>query len=223
MKLEALQERLPGIYRAVGKVPINGPINMQAAMHVVKAEDALIMVDPCRLPESDLNMLEDLGNPTHLIITNGNHVRHTDFYRDRYQLSVLTSRKLMAKIETSVDTFFDDGETLPGGLTAIGMPGMSLGETILLHPGGDGALIVGDAIFNYQKGDFALPMKLFSAIGMLPKGLSPMPGFAMENKAEAANSCRKLLNYTFDAIFVSHGSPLLSDAKARWQEVVDAL
>lgn len=195
-------------------------MSMQAAMHVVKTEDALILVDPCRLPESDLKTLENLGAPTHIIITCGNHVRHTDYYRDRYQIPVQANRKLMSKIETSVDTFFDDGETLSGGLKAIEMPGMSLGETILLHPGGDGALIAGDAIFNYQKGDFALPMKLFSAVGMLPKGLSPMPGFAMENKEEAAKSSRKLLDYDFDAIFVSHGSPFLSGAKAKWQEIV---
>jgi glyoxylase-like metal-dependent hydrolase (beta-lactamase superfamily II) len=220
MKPEALTDCLPGIYRAVAKVPINGPMSMMAAMHVIKTNDALILVDPCRLPDSDLKTLEDLGTPTHIIITCSNHVRHTQFYRDRYKTPVLANRALVSKIETGVDTFFGDGDALPGGLSGIDMPGMSPGETILLHSGGKGALIVGDAIFNYQKGDFALPMKLFSAIGMLPKGLSPMPGFAMENKAEAAKSSRKLLDYTFDAIFVSHGSPFLSGAKAKWQEVV---
>jgi glyoxylase-like metal-dependent hydrolase (beta-lactamase superfamily II) len=222
MKPEKLTEGLPHIYRAVGKVPMNSLLSMQAAMHVIKAEDAVVLVDPCRLPESDLSTLERLGKPTHLIITTGNHVRHSDFYRKRYSVQVLANRKLMSNIDMDIHTFFEDGETLPGGLEAIEMPGMSVGETVLLHSEGKGTLIVGDAIFNYGKKDMAFPMKLFGAVGLFPEGLSPMPSFAVEDKSEAAKSCLKLLNYTFDAIFVSHGSPYLSGAKAKWQEVVDA-
>ena len=223
MKPDALKEQMPGIYRAVGKVPMNSLVSMYAAMHVVKAEDALMLVDPCRLPESDLKTLEGLGAPTHVMVTNGNHERHAEFYRSRYNAKVMTNRKLMSKLKVGIDGFFEDGETLPGGLLAIEMPGLVAGETILLHPGGKGALVVGDAIFNYHREDFAAPMKLFNAFGMLPEGLNPMPSFGMEDKAEAAKSYRRLLDFDFDAIFVSHGSPYLSGAKEKWREVVASL
>ncbi|MBT4136450.1 MAG: hypothetical protein HOE48_00985, partial [Candidatus Latescibacteria bacterium] len=78
MKPEALTERLPGIYRAVGPIPLGGPMSMNAAMHVIRAVDAVVLVDPFRLPESDLKTIEDLGGPTHIILTCGNHVRHVD-------------------------------------------------------------------------------------------------------------------------------------------------
>jgi hypothetical protein len=58
---------------------------------------------------------------------------------------------------------------------------------------------------------------------MIPKGLSPMPSFVMEDKKVAAESCCKLVDHDFDAIFVSHGSPLLSDAKTKWESVVQGL
>ena len=194
---------------------------MQAAMHVLKGESTLILVDPCQLPESDLKTLEGLGVPTHVIITNGNHERHTQFYRDRYNLSVLANRTLLSKIETAVDQFFSEGDQLPGGLSCIDMPGMGPGEMVLLHPGGNGSLIVGDAIFNYQPGDYPLSLKLLSCLGMMPRGLSPMPSVGMEDKKEAAKSCRKLLDYTFDAIFVTHGSPILTGAKDKWKDVIE--
>lgn len=224
MKPEALKEHVPGIYRAVGKVPMSSILSMYAAMHVVKAADAVVLIDPCRLPESDLKTLEGLGKPTHVIITCGNHVRHAEFYRERYQVRVMANRKLMSKIGIGVDDFFEEGHQLPGGLTAIDMPGVSTGETILLYGQQGGALIAGDAIFNYAtKAEFAPAMKVFNMMGMLPLGLNTEPSFAMENKEEATKSYRKLLNYDFDKIFVSHGSPYLSGAKAKWQEVVATL
>lgn len=223
MKLEALTEKLPGIYRAIGPIPIGGPMCMNVAMHIFRANDAVVLVDPCILPESDLKMIEDLGGPTHIILTCGNHVRDADFYRVRYQAPILANRALMSKIETGVDTFFNGGDELPGGVLAIDMLGMSPGETVLLHSVGAGALVVGDAIFNYQPGDFSIPLKMASVLGMVPNGLSPMPSFIMEDKKKAADSCRKLVDYDFDAIFVSHGSPVLSGAKTEWASVVQGL
>lgn len=223
MKPEALTEHLPGIYRAVGQIPLGGPLCMYAAMHMVRAEGAVVMVDPCRLSDSDVKLLEDFGGPTHIILTCANHVRHAEFYRERYQIPIWANRALLSKIQTGVDSFFKDGDELPGGLVGIEMYGMSTGETILVHPAGEGSIIVGDAIFNYLPDDLPLPLKFFGALGLMPKGLSPMPSFVMENKQKAAGSCRKLMDLNFDAIFVSHGSPVLSDAKAKWASVVSGL
>ena len=219
---DALREYVPGIYRAVGRVQLAGPFTTRGAMHVVRAEDALVLIDPFRLSSEDLEKLEAIGRPTHVIICGPTHVRHTAFYRDRYGVRVMTNRKLLSKIEIGIDAFFEEDEMLPGGLKTIEMSGTFLGETALLHEA-DGVLIMGDPIFNLQDEDLDLPMKLAKPFGQIPMGLSTMPKFVMADKALAAESYRKLLDYPFDKIFMSHGQPVLSDGKEKLRTLVASL
>lgn len=207
----------PNVYRAVGEVPLFGPFRAPGGMFMILADGARILVDPFALP--DLSGLETLGIPTHIVICGSNHVRDAAFYRKLYGAKVCAHRDLMSHISVSVDLFFESGDVLPGNMQAVGMPGTFRGETVLMHHAhGKTAMIAGDAFFNLQQKDFKVPgMRL---VGFRAE-LNTMPRFFIQKGGR--ESYRRILDCDFDALLVSHGEPILENAKDCVRNLVDSL
>ena len=226
-----MKELLPNIYQATTRIKIVGPFKALAAMHLIKSDEEIILIDPFELPESETATLEALGTPTLILIAGIFHVRDAEAYRKRYGAKILANREAISKLGIAVDDAFGDGETLPGGLTTIEMPGTIRGETIfLISERGDkrsprseindqasGTLIIGDALLNLQPGERSLFQRLVGA----PENLSPMTKLFIKDKKLAAESYRKLLDHDFDRILVSHGPPILSGAKEQLEMALD--
>lgn len=208
-----MKELLSNIYQATTQLT---PLKIVSAMHIVKAGEEVVLIDPFALPESETQELEALGTPTHILIAGANHVRDSEAYRERYSAKILAHPEAVPKLGIAVDGTFGDGETVPGGLTTIEMPGCSAGETILLCEQDGGTLIVADALMNFQPNQRGLIMRIFG----FPNGLGIMPKIAMRDKQRAPASYQKLLNYEFEQIFVSHGEPILSGAKEMLRTVI---
>lgn len=96
---------------------------------------------------------------------------------------------------TAVEHEVADGDTLPGGLRAIHVPGHCAGQLAFLRPGGGGALIAADAAAN--------------AFGL---ALSPM----YEDLDEGRRSLAKLSALDFEVAVFGHGRPILSGASKRF-------
>lgn len=92
-----------------------------------------------------------------------------------------------------------DGDTLPGGLRAIHVPGHCAGHVALLWPEHGGVLIAADAAAN--------------AFGL---ALSPL----YEDLVEGSRSLAKLAALNFRTAVFGHGNPILADASdkfaAKW-------
>ena len=210
-----MKELFPDIYQITTRLTA---LKVPSAMHIVKAEGDVTLIDPFVLSGSETEELEALGNPTYILVTEANHVRDAEEYRNRYGAKVLANRAAVPKLGIPVDEAFGDDETLPGGLKSIEIPGASIGETIFRYNQGGGTLIVGDAIMNLQPGDRGLIMRLVG----FPEGLGLMPKLVMTDKKRAAESYRNLLNHDFDRILVSHGSPVLNDGKKQLEDAINA-
>ena len=213
---DALRACLPGIYRAVQDVPLAGPFRVSGGMYAVETDAGIVLIDPFKL--ANLAALETLGAPEAVVLCGSNHVRDVVFYRSRYGAKIYVHRDLMGRIGVGVDVFFDTGDVLPGGLQAIGMPGTFRGETVLFGNQHGGFLIAGDAFYNLQPPDFKVPG--MRAVGFR-KGLNTMPRAFIQERGYA--SYRRLLDYSFDALLMSHGDPLLSGARDRVRALVESL
>lgn len=207
-----MKEIIP-IYRATTRINVAGPFRIPSAMYVIKDGEDVVLIDPFTLPESETKELEALGVPTLILITGRLHVRDADAYRKRYGAKILANREAVPELGIGVDDAFGDGETLPGGLTTIEMPGTIPGETILRREQGKGVLIVGDALWNLRLSECGLILGLFMRLLGWPEGFGAMPKLLMANDKLATESYQKLLDYDFDQILVSHGQPILRDAK----------
>ena len=120
-----MEELIP-IYRATTRINVAGPFRIPGTMYVIKEGDEVVVIDPFLLPESETEELEKLGKPTLILIAGELHVRDAEAYRKRYGAKILANREAVPKLGIAVDDVFGDGETLPGGLTTIGMPGTTL-------------------------------------------------------------------------------------------------
>jgi glyoxylase-like metal-dependent hydrolase (beta-lactamase superfamily II) len=94
-----------------------------------------------------------------------------------------------------IERHVEDGETLPGGLRAIHVPGHCAGQLALLCPEHAGVLIAADAAAN--------------VVGL---AMSPM----YEDVAEGRQSLNKIAGFHFEVACFGHGKAILSGASRRF-------
>jgi hypothetical protein len=224
-----MEELFPNIYRVetiIKVAPLIG--GMRSAMHVIKSGDELVLMDPFSLHGSEAESLEQLGKPTTILIANTSHVRDAEQYRKRYGAKILANRAAVRELGVPVDEAFGDGDRLPGDLTAIDISVAGRGETIFRYEGGKErklslwdnffcGLITGDALFNLQKADLTWLTRLVG----FRQDLRTMPKLMMKDKKRTMEVYHKLLDHSFDWISVSHGAPILSQAKNLLQKALN--
>jgi glyoxylase-like metal-dependent hydrolase (beta-lactamase superfamily II) len=85
-----------------------------------------------------------------------------------------------------------------GSFRAIKIDGAADGEFALYQPDDGGALIVGDALINFE-----------------PHGFDLLPQKYCNNQKQMIRSLRRLLDLDFDRIFFAHGNPIVTRARER--------
>ena len=154
--------------------------------YAFESDDGLIVIDPAIMGENDLDDLLKLGNPEAVILTNKDHERLAYELRDKSGAKIYINERDSSFLKSPPDSTFQDGEMIPGNLTAINVPNnKSPGETALLLSRDKGILFIGDALIGWPKGEFSL----------LPLGKYANPQMAKE-------SIKVLLEYDFDTVLV---------------------
>ncbi len=164
--------------------------------------DGLVLVDPVKLDDANLAKLEQAGRPIAVLLTNQNHERDADWFRQRYGIRIHVHRDAVPGIEIKPDEFFCDGAVLPGGLQAIHVPGVCPSMTAFYTPSSGGIMMVGDVLMHSKEG-----------LAFLPDAYCDDP---KQNRASA----RKLLAYEFDTLTFAHGDPLRPKAKEKLQALL---
>jgi len=162
-------------------------------------KDSLVLVDPVRLDEENLARLETAGKPGAILLTNQNHERDADWFRGRYGIKIHVHRDAVPGIEIRPDEFFCDGAVLPGGLTAVHLPGTCPSETAFHTAAQRGILLLGDALMNTSQ------------------GLIFLPDDYCKNPRQNRESVRRLLGLAFETMTFAHGNPIVQAAKAKVQ------
>ena len=162
--------------------------------YAYKSNEGLIVIDPAIMESSDFGLLEKLGTPSHIILTNKDHERMAYQLRDRFKAKIHINKNDSHFLKQSPDYTYEDGDILPGNLRAINISNnKSPGETALLLLLGKGILFIGDAIIGWPPGEFSL-----------------LPMFIYKNPLLARNGINTLLNYEFDTILVGDGECVLT-------------
>jgi glyoxylase-like metal-dependent hydrolase (beta-lactamase superfamily II) len=162
-----------------------------------------LVIDPVEPSSDDLETMADQG-VKHILITNRNHSRAANLVRKETDAltAIHPSDADHARSEGClIDEAFSVGETI-GPLMAVPADGKSPGEVAVYWPD-RGVLFLGDA-----------------AIGNPPGRCSLLPEDKLDNPQRLHASLRALLDVEFDVLLFSDGAPILSDAKARLEELV---
>jgi len=160
----------------------------------------LIFIDPIPLATAALAELTALATPAAIILTNGNHARAAEWFRQRFGIPIHAHPLAAPELGIAVDHPLGAGDAAPGGLSVVELAGAPAGEIALC--GGDLAH-VGDALIHLE-----------------PLGFTTLPEKYCADAREMRRSLGKLLRFNFELLTFAHGLPLASRARERLAELL---
>ncbi|HUK81584.1 MAG TPA: hypothetical protein VLZ12_03025 [Verrucomicrobiae bacterium] len=171
---------------------------VQFHSYALKTADGVVFIDPMTPESAVVKKLDALGEPLAIVLTNAHHERDSDWFRKHYQVQIYAHDKARSDCDVKIDVQVMDGERLPGGLRTIYLPGVTNSEMALFAKEKGGLLMLGDALLNPSG-----------------KGLQLLPEQFIEDRKQALQSLRKLLDLNFKTATFAHGDPIVGDAKKK--------
>ena len=172
--------------------------------HLIRHPDSNLCIDPVEPDEAAAEEIERLG-VARIVLTNRNHSRAANLVRARTGARTAIHPEDAAHARgqgTELDDELRPGDKI-GPFAVIGVPGKSPGE-VALHWPERRLLLVGDAVIGNPPG----------RCGLLREAV-------MDDPARLRASVRDLLDLDFEALLMGDGVPILQDAKARLEELVE--
>jgi hypothetical protein len=158
-----------------------------------------IIIDP--IPVEPGLALE--APPVAIVVTNENHERSAAEFCGRFGAPVFAHPVLQGRISAPIVESIPLGDGKWLGCTAISIDGAPSGEIAIHYPANGGALVIGDALINFEPSGFALlPAKYCSDSRLMRVSLNI------------------LLDYDFERIVFAHGSPILANGRQRLEKLL---
>ncbi|MHB8420522.1 MAG: MBL fold metallo-hydrolase [Myxococcales bacterium] len=193
---------VPGLLRwGVHERRIGG---MRGEAYSVQIDGRQLLVDPLPLIEPALERLAAQGPVQAILLTIQSHQRSAWRYRERFHAPVYAPEGSQG-LDDRPDHLFREGAELPGGLTAIALPGPAFSEQGLLWRSATGRVaFVGDLV-TCRSG----------RLGFVPDEYMDAPD-------QARASVRRLARETLDVLCPGHGPPLLGPVPERLDRLLAA-
>jgi glyoxylase-like metal-dependent hydrolase (beta-lactamase superfamily II) len=184
----SIEEVVPGVWRWSIH---DERIDFLGAAYAVKKDDGVAMIDPLPLERAALDELGDVGA---IVLTCGSHQRCAWRYRRELGAPVYAPA-LSKEIDEEPDVRYGDGDSLPGGLSAVFTPGAGTTQHTLLL-GDPKVAFVPDMLVETPDGRVAMLASRW-----------------MYDPEEARRSVEKLLDLDFDVLCLAHGGAVTDGAK----------
>jgi glyoxylase-like metal-dependent hydrolase (beta-lactamase superfamily II) len=165
--------------------------------------NGIFVVDPIPLQIEALDELVSSARVAGIIVTSSNHDRASARFAEMFSVPIFARRDAFADKTAPQLRELADGDKICDELRVIGIEGAGPGEIALYHAADNGTLIVGDALINFE-----------------PYGFTFLPAKYCSNEKEMRRSLQKLLDYEAERILFAHGTPILSGASERLQDLL---
>ena len=167
----------------------------------LETKRGLCLVDPIPLDPVALDRFS--LTPTSVFVTNINHARACIDFGKYFSVPIFAHVDLIGRDDFPRISGVQDAEMFTPQLTAIALPGGPAGEMALHCDRDGGAIVMGDALINFEPHGFALlPAKYCTDAKLLRRSL------------------QKLLKHSFDRMLFAHGAPILSGARSRLEQLL---
>jgi hypothetical protein len=167
----------------------------------VQAEEVLVFIDPIPLAREAMEELLEFGTPAAVVVTNGNHLRASEEYRQKFGIPLLAHADAVPELGVQPDRLLAANELTPGRLMVHEIAGAAPGEIALHHP--RTGLHFGDALVNVE-----------------PYGFAPLPKKYCRDYDAMAQSLVAFGALRFEVITFAHGTPVVSRAQERLLQVL---
>jgi hypothetical protein len=162
----------------------------------------IYLIDPIPLAPEAVASLAGQGKVAGIVVSNVNHERAAAQFSERFAVPIYLSAALMSETQLA-STAAVQGQSFPPALTAVEIEGAPVGEIAIHFAAGDGTMVVGDALINFEPYGFALlPAKYCSNFRVMRRSLS------------------RLLDYSFGRMLFAHGLPILVRARERLEQLL---
>jgi glyoxylase-like metal-dependent hydrolase (beta-lactamase superfamily II) len=162
----------------------------------VRGSAGWVVVDPIALIDDAWEELLGLAKPLAIVLTNGNHARAAEDFRERLGIPVLAHPEAKADLGIEVDEDLSEAAAVAGDLQVIELPGAGAGEIALFAP--DRSLHLGDALINPESPGFTF-----------------LPDKYCRDPKKLRESLRRLLPLRFSLATFAHGLPIVSGASQK--------
>ena len=164
------------------------------------------VVDPIPLGPDGLLSLRAHRKTAGVFVTNANHARAAAEFAKTFSIPIYAHEELRGSPDFLQATRVKDGEVFSQGLTAVAIDGGPAGETALHYKDNGGTMVLGDALINFE-----------------PHGFGLLPAKYCLNANLMRRSLGKLLDYAFERMLFAHGTPIVSGAHARVEQLLAAI
>lgn len=162
----------------------------------------LYLIDPIPLAPAALDDLASRNKVAGIIVTNENHERAAAWFAERFQVPIYLDAPLASVTELPGAVSIREN-CFPAEMTVLHIDGGPGGELAIHFAGGGGAIVVGDALINFE-----------------PYGFALLPAKYCRNFKKMRHSLMKLLEYSFDRMLFGHGLPIQSHARQRLDDLL---
>jgi metallo-beta-lactamase superfamily protein len=170
----------------------------------VETVEGFFLVDPIQLKRKSLESFIVTRPVAGVVITNENHARAAMQFGRIFGAPIFAHMETIEACKLRTARKVTDGSKLADDLHVIEIPGAAAGEIALHHRRRRGAIIVGDALINFE-----------------PYGFSFLPAKYCCDRKQMRWSLRRLLDYDFDQLLFAHGIPLIHSARERLEELLE--
>jgi glyoxylase-like metal-dependent hydrolase (beta-lactamase superfamily II) len=191
----------------------NQPYTWNSHLIQVKKGNVLALIDPLPLSVDELQEVEQLGTPTHILLTCNYHLRESEAFRQKWGCKILLPQEGLKDAEVPIDGTFQDGDLLWNLIEVIHVPDVHFPEEVaFLVKENGGVMIVGDVVCGGRKdmgipdGEISIPISFAKYIADIQK---------------ARISLRRLLDYPFEKMCFAHGSPVFNRPKDVLKRFID--
>jgi hypothetical protein len=186
-----MQEILPGIHHWTA---FHENIKQQVSSYYVESHGVLL--DPMRPDEGVEWFGSRDSRPQQIVLTNRHHYRHSDRFREAFDLPVRASKPGLHEFEGGPEVEgFEFGDEVAPGITAIEIGGICPDDTALHIEVGEGVIAFADALIRYG-----------GQVSFVPDGFMDDPA---RDKEAMMDSFRGLLERDFDHLLFAHGEPVI--------------
>ena len=169
------------------------------------------LIDPLPLSEGEIQQIDELGGPTHLMLTCAYHERSLTEFKRRWDCKVWIHENQVQDAEFAFDATFADRDRLWDLLEVVRVPNVRHREEVCFYlKNHKGALIIGDLLSGGRQ-DSGIPD---GKVGF------NAPEYLVDLDT-ARLSLRMLLHFEFDLMCFGHGSPAVCGAKEVLRQFIE--
>ncbi len=172
----------------------------------LKTAHRFILIDPPPMSPEEIEVVESLGIPRRIYLTNKHHIRASAEHRERWESKIYVHEDDASLMEIKVDGTFSDGELLMDELEAVRIPDAKTPGECAFYWAKNSALIIGDAV-----------------IGKPPGQLSMLPDAKFKDPQAARQGLSVLRGLKFDMLLVGDGESILKRGKEVLEEFLNRI